>query len=86
MLWAVQRTVTGEPDGDNVGMKDISVREICTVVPLLALSLFLGFYPKPVLDRVEPSVERLVHHVEDRSDYEEPDVSEEGPAIAEEDR
>jgi NADH-quinone oxidoreductase subunit M len=86
MLWAVQRTVTGEPEGDNVGMKDISVREICTVVPLLALSLFLGFYPKPVLDRVEPSVERLVHHVEDRSDYEEPEVSEEGPAIAEEDR
>jgi NADH-quinone oxidoreductase subunit M len=84
MLWAVQRTMMGEPDGDNVGMKEVSLREICTVVPLLGLSLFLGFYPKPVLDRVQPSVERLVHHVEDRSDYEEPDVSTEGPAVAEE--
>ena len=28
MLWAVQRTVTGEPDGDNVGMKDVKLREI----------------------------------------------------------
>ena len=27
------------------------------VVPLLALSLFLGLYPKPVLDRIEPTVE-----------------------------
>ncbi len=60
LLWAVQRTVTGEPDGENVGMKDVKLRELCTVVPLLGLSLFLGFYPKPVLDRVEPSVERLV--------------------------
>ena len=51
-------------------------------MPLLGLSLFLGFYPKPVLDRVQPSVERLVRHVEDRSDYEEPTVSKEGPAVA----
>jgi NADH-quinone oxidoreductase subunit M len=85
MLWAVQRTITGEPDGENVTMREISVREICTVVPLLGLSLFLGFYPKPVLDRVQPSVERLVKHVEDRSDYKEPAVSNEGPAVAVED-
>jgi NADH-quinone oxidoreductase subunit M len=82
MLWAVQRTVTGEPDGENVNMREVSLREICTVVPLLGLSLFLGFYPKPVLDRVQPSVERLVHHVEDRSNYKEPAVSTDGPAAA----
>jgi NADH-quinone oxidoreductase subunit M len=83
MLWAVQRTLTGEPDGDNVGMREITLREVATVVPLLGLSLFLGFYPKPVLDRVQPSVERLVAHVEERTDYEEPEVSTEGPAVAE---
>ena len=27
--------------------------------------MFLGVYPKPVLDRIEPSVERLLAHVED---------------------
>jgi NADH-quinone oxidoreductase subunit M len=83
MLWAVQRTLTGEPDGDNVTMREVTLREICTVVPLLALSLFLGFYPKPVLDRVQPSVERLVHHVEAHSDYKEPSVSTQGPSVAE---
>ncbi len=82
MLWAVQRTLTGEPDGENTTMREVSARELCTVVPLLGLSLFLGFSPQPVLDRVQPSVERLVRHVEDRSDYEEPTVSEEGPAVA----
>ena len=41
-------------------MKRRLVREIVVVVPLLALSLFLGLYPKPVLDRIEPSVERAV--------------------------
>jgi len=74
LLWAVQRAFTGEPDGDNVGMRDISVRELCTVVPLLGLSLFLGFYPKPVLDRVEPAVGALVEHVEAHSDVNIPEV------------
>jgi NADH-quinone oxidoreductase subunit M len=73
LLWAVQRTVMGEPDGENIGMRDVSVRELITVVPLLGLSLFLGFYPSPVFDRVQPSVDRLIAHVEERGDYH-PDV------------
>ena len=48
------------------------------VVPLLALSLFLGLYPKPALDRIEPSVRRAVADLEHKSDYKEPDP----PAIA----
>jgi NADH-quinone oxidoreductase subunit M len=59
LLWAVQRAFMGEPQGDNVGMRDISIRELATVVPLLGLSLFLGFYPKPVLDRLQPAVHDL---------------------------
>ena len=31
-----------------------------------------GVYPKPVLDRIEPSVDGLVTHVEQHSDYREP--------------
>jgi len=63
LLWAVQRAFMGEPKGDNVGLRDISFRELATVVPLLGLSLFLGFYPKPVLDRLKPAVDDLVVHV-----------------------
>ncbi|MDQ1467271.1 MAG: NADH-quinone oxidoreductase subunit, partial [Actinomycetota bacterium] len=75
LLWAVQRAFMGEPQGDNVGMRDISVRELATVVPLLGLSLFLGFYPKPVLDRVRPAVDDLVAHVQETTSYRAPAVS-----------
>jgi NADH-quinone oxidoreductase subunit M len=83
LLWAVQRTFTGEPEGENVGLPDISVRELATVIPLLGLSLFLGFHPSPVLDRVDPAVKDLVAHVEAHSDYKEPAVAKEGPLVVE---
>ena len=75
LLWAVQRAFTGEPDEKNVTTKEIGFRELCTVVPLLGLSLFLGFYPKPVLDRLQPSVDALVSHVDAHSNHHQPAVS-----------
>jgi NADH-quinone oxidoreductase subunit M len=75
MLWAVQRAFTGEPDEKNAATRDIGFREICTVAPLLGLSLFLGFYPKPVLDRLDKSVAALVHQVDTHSDHKAPAVN-----------
>jgi len=80
LLWAVQRAFTGEPDDANKATPEIGFRELVTVVPLLGLSLFLGFYPKPVLDRLQPSVQALIHHVELNSDYKAPTVPD--PRIA----
>ena len=45
------------------------------MAPLLGLIVFLGVYPKPVLERIEPSVDRLVAHIEAHSDYVQPDVA-----------
>jgi NADH-quinone oxidoreductase subunit M len=69
LLWMFQRVFTGEPTGENRAMPDLNLREVVTLVPLLGLSLFLGVYPKPVLDRLEPSVKTLIAHVEERSDW-----------------
>jgi NADH-quinone oxidoreductase subunit M len=69
LLWLFQRVFTGEPTGDSATMKDLNAREVLTLVPLLGLSVFLGVYPKPVLDRVEPSVKALIVHVEQHSDW-----------------
>jgi NADH-quinone oxidoreductase subunit M len=80
LLWAVQRAFTGEPDEENANTREIGFREICTVVPLLGLSLFLGFYPQPVLDRLDPTVTALVQHVEDNSNFKQPEVANTGPA------
>jgi NADH-quinone oxidoreductase subunit M len=80
LLWAVQRAFTGVPDDENRATPDIGARELLTVVPLLGLSLFLGFYPRPVLDRVQPSVQQLITHVEQHSNYKAPTVP--SPSVA----
>jgi NADH-quinone oxidoreductase subunit M len=44
------------------------------VAPILALIVFLGVYPKPVLERMQPSVDRLIEHVDENSDFTPPSV------------
>ena len=65
MLWAYQRVFHGEPDEANRSFPDLSIQERLVMVPLIALIVFLGVYPKPVLSRIEPSVNRLLAHVEE---------------------
>ncbi|HKY75685.1 MAG TPA: NADH-quinone oxidoreductase subunit M, partial [Acidimicrobiia bacterium] len=79
MLWGFQRVFTGEPSGENATFRDLDRVELATLLPLLALSLLLGLFPKPLLERVEPSVKALIAHVEERSDYHPPKVAELGP-------
>ena len=38
-------------------LKDLHLREVLAVAPLLALMIFLGFYPKPLTDVVNPAVD-----------------------------
>jgi hypothetical protein len=40
--------------------------------------VFLGVYPKPILDRINPSVERLIDHVEQRTGEHQPAFAEGG--------
>jgi len=56
ILWMYQR-VAGGPVRDQVaGMKDLKVRELAAVVPLIVLIIGVGVYPKPVLDIINPAV------------------------------
>ncbi|MDH5521334.1 MAG: proton-conducting transporter membrane subunit, partial [Acidimicrobiia bacterium] len=68
LLWAYQRSFHGPAEGDNATMRDLSVGELLGIMPLLGLIVFLGVYPKPVLDRIEPSVDLLIAHVESNVD------------------
>jgi NADH-quinone oxidoreductase subunit M len=81
LLWAYQRVFHGEPDDDNRHFPEINWREGLVMAPLLGLIVFLGIYPKPVLERMQPSVDRLIDHVEANSDYKEPPVATEGPLV-----
>ncbi|MEO6318868.1 MAG: NADH-quinone oxidoreductase subunit M [Acidimicrobiales bacterium] len=78
LLWAYQRVFHGEPDGDNADMPDMTWREGLIMAPLMGLIIFLGVYPKPMLDRIEPAVEQLVGHIEEHSDFVEPEVASAG--------
>ena len=56
MLIVYQRTMTG-PTAESVrGMVDLNGREKFAVVPLIALIVVLGFFPKPLLDVISPTV------------------------------
>jgi len=46
--------------------------------------VFLGIYPKPLLERMEPAVNGLIAHIENHSDYERPDPA--APVIVDHDQ
>jgi NADH-quinone oxidoreductase subunit M len=75
LLWAYQRVFHGRPNKENEGLPDLTWRERAVMAPLVGLIVFLGVYPRPVLDRINPSVQRLVHQVERKTDYQQPAVA-----------
>jgi NADH-quinone oxidoreductase subunit M len=72
LLWAYQRVFHGEPSEENRDLPDMTWRERGVMLPLIGLIVFLGVYPKPVLDRIQPSVEQLISHMQDHSDLKPP--------------
>ena len=65
MLWLYQRTMFGTvTNPKNEKLPDLSLREFATFVPLLILAVWIGLYPKPFLDRLETSVDRVMMRVD----------------------
>ncbi|MHB9852866.1 NADH-quinone oxidoreductase subunit M [Streptomyces krungchingensis] len=58
-----QRTMTGPVKAEVAEMPDLRVRELLVVAPLIALLIFLGVYPKPVTDIVNPAVKQTMSDV-----------------------
>jgi NADH-quinone oxidoreductase subunit M len=64
MLWLFQRTMFGRIENPaNASLRDLSAREVATFVPLVALAIWIGLYPSPILRRLEPSVGRITVRV-----------------------
>ncbi|MFD3920655.1 NADH-quinone oxidoreductase subunit M [Streptomyces sp. NPDC058595] len=64
VLVLYQRTMTGPVNESVRGMPDLKLRELAVVTPLIALLLFLGVYPKPLTDIVNPAVEHTMSDVQ----------------------
>jgi NADH-quinone oxidoreductase subunit M len=61
----------------------MTLSELLVMAPLLFLIVFLGIYPTPLLERMEPSVRAVVRHVEaEVEDFDSPGPSD-GEPVAE---
>jgi NADH-quinone oxidoreductase subunit M len=61
LLWAYKRVFHGEvTHEENRRLPDLNVRELAMLAPLLVLIVAIGVYPKPFLDRIEPSAQKIV--------------------------
>jgi NADH-quinone oxidoreductase subunit M len=70
LLWAYERVFTGVPDKEaNLSLKDLSVRELSLLAPLAILVLILGLYPAVLLDKITPSTEAVLDHIEATTSY-----------------
>ncbi len=63
LLFAYQRVFHGPVDDENRHFPEMTWREGLVMLPLVAIIFFMGIYPKPFLDRINPSVERIVAKV-----------------------
>lgn len=74
LLWAYERVFTGElVNPQHEDLKDLSLRETLIFVPLVALIIVLGVYPKIALDVIEPSTEAVLDRIEAATDFEVPE-------------
>ena len=63
LLWAYQRVFHGVPDEDNKKFPELRWKEGLVLVPFIGVIVFTGIYPKPMFDRIDPSVDIVVARV-----------------------
>ena len=61
LLWALQRIIYQRMDRpENEALTDLSPRELVVLIPLLAGIVWMGLYPRPVLERMEPAARKYL--------------------------
>jgi NADH-quinone oxidoreductase subunit M len=65
MLWMYQRVFLGKAENPaNQYIGDINTRERLLIFPILLLMLWIGVFPMPFLNRMEPSIQRIRNRIE----------------------
>ena len=62
VLIAVQKSLHGEVKPGNESLTDLGLREKIAIAPVIAIIVLLGFYPKPVLDIINPASGVVMQH------------------------
>src|SRR5208337_2053010 len=64
LLWLYQRVFFGNVDNPkNEKLLDLSARELATFLPLIAVALWIGLYPKPFFQILDQPVTALVQQI-----------------------
>src|SRR6202165_3547942 len=70
LLWVLQRILFNPLDKpENEHIPDLNKRELALLLPLVAVIIWLGVYPAPVLRRTEASSRLLINRVEAHTDF-----------------
>ncbi len=72
MLWLYQRVMTGPTAPEVADFKDLNRREVGAIAPLMLALVLFGFYPMPLLDVINPTVDTILEQV---------GVSDDGPVV-----
>jgi NADH-quinone oxidoreductase subunit M len=65
MLWMFQRVMFGELNNPkNAVLKDLSIREIVIMAPLLVFIFWIGIYPNVFFDKMNPALENLIQQID----------------------
>ncbi|MDP9117582.1 MAG: NADH-quinone oxidoreductase subunit M [Actinomycetota bacterium] len=64
ILYLYQRLFQGRVSEKVTKFRDLNTREVMAVAPLIAIIIFLGIYPKPVLDIINPAVRATLSNVQ----------------------
>jgi NADH-quinone oxidoreductase subunit M len=60
ILIPVQKALHGPTVSGNENLKDLNLREKIAISPVILIIVFMGFYPKPVLDIINPTAQQIV--------------------------
>ena len=60
ILIPVQKALHGSIVSGNESLKDLNIREKVAISPVILVIVLMGFYPKPVLDLINPTAEKIV--------------------------
>jgi NADH-quinone oxidoreductase subunit M len=68
VLLMYQRTMTGPTREELTSIKDLDLREVGAVAPLVLAMVLLGFFPQPALDVINPATEHFMEQVDQKDD------------------
>jgi NADH-quinone oxidoreductase subunit M len=64
ILWMYQRTMFQQANEKWLGLKDLSAREIITLVPLVGMAIWIGIYPEPFLNLLHAPAQTIISQVQ----------------------